>query len=168
MISVNTPKVPSEPTKRLVRSYPAEDFIAIPPVRITVPSASTTSSPKTWSRITPYRTAFVPLTVCYARLDPGDKVLGHNLQDLVHQAKVQAYAAAEGDGVPLQAAPLSVGHHGDSAPVGEAQDLDDLVPFLREDHGVRGVRRVVGKDLSVALKLLPVDVDSVLIGDYVP
>ena len=32
---------------------PAEDFIAIPPVRITVPLASTTSRPRTWSRIAP-------------------------------------------------------------------------------------------------------------------
>ena len=112
--------------------------------------------------------AFVQPAVCYARLDPGDEVFGPNLQNLVHQAKVQAYAAVKRDGVALEAAPLAIGHHGDAVPVGEAQQLDDLVPVLREDHGVRRVRRVVGKDPSVTFDLLPLDVDPVLIRDYVP
>jgi hypothetical protein len=40
---VKTPRVPSEPAKSPVRLYPADDFIAIPLIFITVPSASTTS-----------------------------------------------------------------------------------------------------------------------------
>ena len=43
--SVMMPSVPSEPTKSPVRSYPAELLRAPDPVRITRPSASTTSSP---------------------------------------------------------------------------------------------------------------------------
>mmetsp|Transcript_28984 Transcript_28984/g.66570 ORF Transcript_28984/g.66570 Transcript_28984/m.66570 type:complete len:300 (-) Transcript_28984:73-972(-) len=59
--SVITPSVPSEPTSRRVRSYPALDLRALPPVRITRPSASTAVVPSTFSRIVPYLTAAVPL-----------------------------------------------------------------------------------------------------------
>src|ERR671917_1488837 len=89
--------------------------------------------------------SLVQLAVLYARLDAGDEGSGPYLHDLVHQAQVQADAAAEGDGVPLQTAPFAIGHYGDAAPVGQAQDLHNLVPVLREEHGVRGTRRMIGK-----------------------
>ena len=54
------PSVPSEPTNNRVKSYPAADLRALLDVRIIRPSARTTVSPKTFSRIVPYRTAFVP------------------------------------------------------------------------------------------------------------
>ena len=60
VISVITPSVPSEPTRRPVRSYPADDFLARPPVRTTSPLASTATSETTLSRIVPYRTVVVP------------------------------------------------------------------------------------------------------------
>ena len=47
------PSVPSLPTKIRVRSYPADDFFARPPVRTTAPSAVTTLRPTTFSRIVP-------------------------------------------------------------------------------------------------------------------
>ena len=52
-ISVITPSVPSEPTNSRVRSYPAADFRARPPVFTMRPSAMTTVSPSTFSRIVP-------------------------------------------------------------------------------------------------------------------
>ena len=55
-----TASVPSDPTSRRVRSYPAESFRVGLPVRITVPSASTAVSAMTLSRIEPYRTVVVP------------------------------------------------------------------------------------------------------------
>ncbi len=58
--SVITPRVPSEPTRRRVRSYPADDFLARPAVRTTSPFASTAVSETTLSRIVPYRTVVVP------------------------------------------------------------------------------------------------------------
>ena len=58
--SVIIPKVPSEPTINLVKSYPAEDFRDLLPVLIILPFASTTSRPRTFSRIVPYLTAVVP------------------------------------------------------------------------------------------------------------
>ena len=78
VISVTMPSVPSEPTKRLVRLYPAEDFLEIVSlshiekcnnfaylglrlVLMTVPSARTTVRLMTQSFIVPYRTALVPL-----------------------------------------------------------------------------------------------------------
>ena len=45
--SVMTPRVPSDPTKRRFRSYPATSFTVRPPKRTTRPSARTTSSPRT-------------------------------------------------------------------------------------------------------------------------
>ena len=51
--SVMMPSVPSEPTKSRVRSYPAADLRARPPVRTTWPSAVTTVSPSTASRMVP-------------------------------------------------------------------------------------------------------------------
>ena len=51
--STITPSVPSDPTKSRVRSYPADDLRALVPVRIVRPSASTTVSPSTLSRIVP-------------------------------------------------------------------------------------------------------------------
>mmetsp|Transcript_20776 Transcript_20776/g.53584 ORF Transcript_20776/g.53584 Transcript_20776/m.53584 type:complete len:205 (+) Transcript_20776:2041-2655(+) len=59
--SVTMPSVPSAPTKIEVRSYPAELFFALCPVLTIVPSASTAVSDITFSRITPYLTAFGPL-----------------------------------------------------------------------------------------------------------
>ena len=47
VISVVTPKVPSEPTKSRVKSYPEADFMQLDPVRIIRPSGSTTSRPST-------------------------------------------------------------------------------------------------------------------------
>ena len=51
--SVISPSVPSLPTISPVRSKPAADLRARVPVRITRPSASTTSSASTLSRIVP-------------------------------------------------------------------------------------------------------------------
>jgi len=51
--SVRMPRVPSEPTRRRVRSYPADDFRARPPVRMIEPSAITASTAMTFSRIVP-------------------------------------------------------------------------------------------------------------------
>jgi hypothetical protein len=48
-----TPSVPSEPTKRWVRSYPADDLRARDRVRTIRPSAVTTVSERTFSRIVP-------------------------------------------------------------------------------------------------------------------
>ena len=45
--SVVMASVPSEPMSSCVRSYPLEHFTNLPPVRMTVPSASTTWSPST-------------------------------------------------------------------------------------------------------------------------
>src|SRR6266704_440989 len=66
---VITPRVPSDPTIRLVRSYPATPLIVRRPVRSTRPSASTTSSPSTASRVTPYFTQRSPPALV-ARLPP--------------------------------------------------------------------------------------------------
>ncbi len=46
-ISVTTPSIPSEPTKRWVRSKPELLFMVRVPVRITGPSPRTTLSPST-------------------------------------------------------------------------------------------------------------------------
>src|SRR5690606_8680056 len=56
VISVITPRVPSEPTNSRVRSYPATPLAVRRPVRSTEPSANTTSSPSTYSLVTPYLT----------------------------------------------------------------------------------------------------------------
>src|SRR5262245_12279165 len=58
--SVTTPSVPSEPTNSRVKSYPATPFAARRPVRTTSPDASTTSSPRTKSDVTPYFTQHSP------------------------------------------------------------------------------------------------------------
>jgi hypothetical protein len=63
--SVMMPRVPSEPTNKRVRSYPAADFRLRRAVCITRPSDKTTFNDMTVSRIVPYRTAVVPL----ARVD---------------------------------------------------------------------------------------------------
>src|SRR5206468_2989120 len=49
-----TPRVPSDPTNRPVRSYPVTPLTVRCPVWIRSPSASTTSSARTESRVTPY------------------------------------------------------------------------------------------------------------------
>ena len=54
------PSVPSEPTKRLVKLYPAEVFFALVPVFIISPLAKTTVRPRTVVHIVPYHTAIVP------------------------------------------------------------------------------------------------------------
>jgi len=54
--SVTTPRVPSDPTNSRVRSKPTTSLRVWEPVRTTRPSASTTSSPATWSAVTPYFT----------------------------------------------------------------------------------------------------------------
>ncbi len=54
------PSVPSLPTNNLLISYPADDFLALVPVLIILPSAKTTSIWRTFSRIVPYNTAVVP------------------------------------------------------------------------------------------------------------
>mmetsp|Transcript_68634 Transcript_68634/g.138018 ORF Transcript_68634/g.138018 Transcript_68634/m.138018 type:complete len:224 (+) Transcript_68634:421-1092(+) len=59
-ISVMTPSVPSDPTSRRVKSYPAEDLRARVPVRNTSPAAVTAVHPSTVSLMVPYRTAAVP------------------------------------------------------------------------------------------------------------
>jgi hypothetical protein len=58
--SVTIPNVPSEPTMRCVKSYPAEDLRGRFRVVTIVPSASTTVSEITQSLIVPCRYAFVP------------------------------------------------------------------------------------------------------------
>ena len=58
--SVTTPSVPSDPTINRVRSYPATPFADRRPVRTTSPDASTTSSPRTKSAVTPYFTQHSP------------------------------------------------------------------------------------------------------------
>lgn len=58
--SVTNPKVPSEPTNRLFRLYPADDFLGLLLVLITVPSDRTTVRLMTQSFIVPYLTALVP------------------------------------------------------------------------------------------------------------
>ena len=58
--SVITPRVPSAPTKSRVRSYPATPLAVRRPVRSTSPEASTTSSPRTYSVVTPYLTQHMP------------------------------------------------------------------------------------------------------------
>lgn len=58
--SVTIPKVPSAPTKNVVRLYPAEVFRGRLLVLITVPSASTTVRLMTQSFIVPYLMALVP------------------------------------------------------------------------------------------------------------
>lgn len=59
--SVITARVPSLPMRRRVRSYPAELFLALEPVTMTVPSESTAVRLSTFSLILPYRTAVDPL-----------------------------------------------------------------------------------------------------------
>jgi hypothetical protein len=78
VISVTRPRVPSEPTKRFVKLYPADDLLgrgqnacSFDPsqdsyrgrrrVLMTVPSANTTVRLITQSFMVPYLTAFVPL-----------------------------------------------------------------------------------------------------------
>ena len=63
--SVMMASVPWLPTIRCVSEYPATSLTFLPPVRMTVPSAITTSSDRTDSRVWPYFTqhrppAFVP------------------------------------------------------------------------------------------------------------
>src|SRR4051794_6426385 len=55
-----TPSVPSDPTMSRVRSYPATPLAVRRPVRRTSPSASTTSSARTKSAVTPYLTQHRP------------------------------------------------------------------------------------------------------------
>ena len=57
---VTIPNVPSDPTTSPARSYPATPLIVRRPSRVTWPSARTTSSPKTASRVTPYLTQHNP------------------------------------------------------------------------------------------------------------
>ena len=52
-ISVMMPSVPSAPTYSRVRSYPALDLRARPPVLMIRPSGVTTVNPSTFSRIVP-------------------------------------------------------------------------------------------------------------------
>ena len=59
-IWVITPRVPSDPTKSRVKSYPDADFGALDPVVISRPSGKATLNAKTFSRIVPYRTELVP------------------------------------------------------------------------------------------------------------
>ena len=57
---VTIPNVPSLPTMSPARSYPATPLTVRRPRRVTRPSASTTSSPRTASRVTPYFTQHSP------------------------------------------------------------------------------------------------------------
>ncbi|CAB5002158.1 unannotated protein [freshwater metagenome] len=57
---VTMPSVPSLPTMRPARSYPATPFTVRRPSRVMRPSASTTSRPSTASRVTPYFTQHSP------------------------------------------------------------------------------------------------------------
>jgi hypothetical protein len=64
--------------------------------------------------------------------------------------------------VPSRLLPWPKGTTGDSALVGEAQDLHDLIAALREDHGVRRIRSVVGKEgPAVTFELFPTGEDLV-------
>ena len=58
--SVMIASVPWLPTKRWVSEYPATSLTFLPPVRMTVPSAITTSSDSTDSRVWPYLTQHSP------------------------------------------------------------------------------------------------------------
>ncbi|KIX76488.1 hypothetical protein SF12_18555 [Streptomyces sp. MBRL 601] len=55
-----TPRLPSEPTKSRVRSYPATPLAVRRPVVRRRPSARTTSRPRTYSAVTPYLTQHRP------------------------------------------------------------------------------------------------------------
>jgi hypothetical protein len=99
----------------------------------------------------------VELSVRHARLHPGQEIVGANLEDPIHQCKIQAYPAASRDRMALQAAPLAEGNEGDAAIVREPQYLRYLVPALRVHHGVGRTGVVVGEDAApVALDLSPV------------
>lgn len=54
------PRLPSEPTNSLVRSYPATPLAVRRPVLSSRPSARTTSRPSTYSAVTPYLTQHRP------------------------------------------------------------------------------------------------------------
>ena len=77
--AVITPSVPSEPTSSPDRSYPVES-LASPDSRVsTDPSASTTSSPTTWARVSPAAItcsppAFVATRATHRRALPGGEV----------------------------------------------------------------------------------------------
>mmetsp|Transcript_2923 Transcript_2923/g.8961 ORF Transcript_2923/g.8961 Transcript_2923/m.8961 type:complete len:299 (-) Transcript_2923:287-1183(-) len=58
--SVTTPRVPSEPMNRCVRSYPAELFLLLWRVFTISPFAKTTFKLRTFSRMLPCSTALVP------------------------------------------------------------------------------------------------------------
>src|SRR3954471_3405585 len=104
----------------------------------------------------------------HAWLDLGNEVLRPNLQNVVDQAKVQADAAVNRDCVPLKAASFAVGHHGDTAPVGETQDLYDLRLIIWKNHGVWRTWRMISEGSSVTFDLLPIDVDPAFIRNDVP
>src|SRR5579872_5626340 len=118
-----TPSVPSEPTKRRVRSYPAEDFFALVAVVIISPSAVTTFKATTLSFIVPAHRVgaggagrrhaadrgvgaridrkeqarvaqvLVERLSRDARLDDAIEILGVNFDDAVHPRKVDRNAA---------------------------------------------------------------------------
>ena len=47
MISVTMPRVPSEPVRSWIRSYPVTSFMSLPPRLTRSPEGSTASSPQT-------------------------------------------------------------------------------------------------------------------------
>ena len=58
--SVIIPSVPSDPINKFVKLYPAEVFLALPPVLIISPFGNTTVNPVITDFIVPYLTAIVP------------------------------------------------------------------------------------------------------------
>ena len=60
LISVITPKVPSEPINKFVKLYPEEVFFALEPVVIISPVGKTTVKPIVAVFMVPYLTAIVP------------------------------------------------------------------------------------------------------------
>ena len=75
---VTTARVPSLPTRRPFRSYPATSFRVFPPVTTTAPLARTASSARTQRPVTPYFAEWGPPAfsatfppIVHEPLDPG-------------------------------------------------------------------------------------------------
>jgi hypothetical protein len=91
-----------------------------------------------------------------ARLHARDEVVRTDLHHPVEAAQIEAYAAAEGYGVPLEAAPLPVRDYRDTPVAGEAEHRGDLVSALRVDYRVGVAGCMIGEDrLAVPGHLSP-------------
>src|SRR5215212_7630696 len=90
----------------------------------------------------------VELAVGYAGLHARDEVLGTDLEDLVHQARVQADATTHRDDMALKTTTLAEGNDGYAPFVGKAQKLCHLVPTFGKSDSV------VADTMSVTIELL--------------